>query len=70
VDEARVGGEVPVVEVAALLNETDGDIEYVARRVNAKPDTIRRYYDKATVVEEFEERQQRYTDLDINNEPA
>lgn len=53
-----------------MLNETDGDIEYVARRVNAKPATIRRYYDKATVVEEFEERQQRHSDLDINNEPA
>ncbi len=51
-----------------LLNVTDGDIEYVGRRVNAKPDTIRRYYDKATVVEEFEERQQRHINLDINNE--
>lgn len=53
-----------------LLNVTDGDIEYVARRVNAKPATIRRYYDQATVVEEFEERQQRHLNLDINNESA
>lgn len=51
-----------------LLNVTDGDIEWVARRVNSKPATIRRYYDKATVVEEFEERQQRHADLDINDE--
>ncbi|TKX85209.1 site-specific integrase [Halorubrum sp. SS5] len=54
-----------------MLNATDGDIEWVARRVNAKPDTIRRYYDKATVEEEFENRQQKHTDsLDINDEPA
>lgn len=51
------------------LNATNGDIEYVARRVNANPNTIRRYYDKATPEEEFEERQQKYqNDLVIDNE--
>jgi len=54
--------------VTWLLNVTDGDIEWVARRVNAKPATIRRYYDKATVEEEFENRQQKHTEIDINNE--
>jgi len=49
-----------------MLNTTDGDIEWVARRVNAKPDTIRRYYDKATPEEEFENRAQKYqNDLTI-----
>lgn len=55
--------------VTWMLNETDGDIEWVARRVNAKPATIRRYYDKATVEEAFQQRQQKHTNLDIN-EPA
>lgn len=53
-----------------LLNVTDGDIEWVANRVNAKPATIRRYYDKASIEEEFAHRQQKYTDVDINNESA
>lgn len=52
-----------------LLDRTGGDIEFVARRVNATPDTIRRYYDKATAEQEFEHRQQMYqNDLVIGNE--
>jgi site-specific recombinase XerD len=52
-----------------LLDRTSGDIEFVARRVNATPDTIRRYYDKATAEQEFEHRQQKYqNDLVIGNE--
>lgn len=50
-----------------MLNETN-DIDFVAQRVNAKPATIRRYYDKATAEEEFEQRRADIaTQLDINN---
>lgn len=44
------------------------DIETVATRVNANPDTIRRYYDAATQTEEFEERRRDVeARLDISN---
>ena len=43
-------------------------IDLVAERVNAAPDTIRRYYDKSTELEKFRERRQRITTkLDIDN---
>jgi len=54
-----------------MPNATIGDIGWIAHRMNAKPDTIRRYYGKTTVEEVFEGYQQRRTDsLDINDEPA
>lgn len=43
------------------------DIEVVAKRVNASPDTIRKFYDAATGEEEFEERRRAVeTALDID----
>ena len=44
-------------------------IDLIAERVNAAPDTIRRYYDKSTELEKFRERRQNITtSLDIDNE--
>ena len=44
-------------------------IDLVAERVNAAPDTIRRYYDKSTELEKFRERRQNITtQLDIDND--
>jgi len=44
-------------------------IDLVAERVNAAPDTIRRYYDKSTELEKFRERRRNITtQLDIDND--
>jgi hypothetical protein len=38
--------------------------------VNAAPETIKRFYDKATNLQKLEERREQYTgDLDIDSEP-
>ena len=45
-------------------------LEVVAERVNAAPETIKRFYDKATNLQKLEERRQQYTgDLDIDSKP-
>ena len=47
------------------------DVEQVAERVNASPEVIRRYYDKATEREQFEERRRAAAealDIDAENE--
>lgn len=45
-------------------------LEVVAERVNAAPETIKRFYDKATSLQKLEQRRKQYTgDLDIDSEP-
>ena len=46
---------------SAELDETT-DSEVVGERVNSDPDTLRRYYDKASDVEKLEQRRRAFVD--------
>lgn len=64
---ARAPHHIRTGAITWMLNQGI-PVSVVAERVNASPDTIKRYYDKAIEIEKMQERRSKYTEgLDIDS---